>query len=57
MEENPLALTDHLGWTEEGLKLLVEIIRTPLTDVKRKILVSLITAEVHCRDILDYLVD
>jgi len=39
------------------LKLLVELIRNNLTPVKRKILVSLITAEVHCRDIVESLAD
>lgn len=53
MDENPLSLQDHLGYTEDGLKLLVELIRNPLTAIKRKILVSLITAEVHCRDIVE----
>jgi len=57
MEENPLSLQDHLSYTEDGLKLLVELIRNPLEPIKRKILVSLITAEVHCRDIVEKLAD
>lgn len=57
MDDNPLSLQDHLGYTEDGLKLLVELIRNPLDPIKRKILVSLITAEVHCRDVIEQLAD
>lgn len=55
IEENPLALQDTLVANKQQLSQLTELIRGKLTNIKRKILVSLITTDVHARDIVEQL--
>lgn len=57
MEENPFALSELLKQQQDDLKGLVDLIRQSITTIQRRILVSLITAEVHSRDILNELVN
>jgi dynein heavy chain, axonemal len=57
MEQNPFALSDYLGDLKQQLSQLTIHIQNPaLQNIKRKILVSLITTDVHARDIVENLV-
>ena len=55
MANDPYSLNDHLNGNKDQLKQLTELIRGELTDVKRRILVSLITTDIHGRDIVENL--
>jgi len=56
MDADPGALKDQYDQDCKTLNDLTEIIKNPnLASVKRKILVSLITVEVHNRDIVEKL--
>lgn len=55
-EEDATAISNLAKQLTEDLSRLVDLIRTPsITDVRRKILVSLITQEVHGRSIVEQL--
>ena len=56
MDENPLALQDQLVELKQQLSQLTDLIRGSLTSIKRKILVALITTDVHARDIVETLI-
>lgn len=56
MDADPSALKDQYDQDCKTLNDLTEIVKNPnLASVKRKILVSLITVEVHNRDIVEKL--
>lgn len=53
-EEDAFAINNLAKQLTEDLSRLVDLIRTPsITDVRRKILVSLITQEVHGRSVVE----
>lgn len=55
-ETNPGTLQD---WYEQNVKelgVLTELVRGKLTSIQRKIIVSLVTTDVHSRDIVENLV-
>ena len=54
-EGNPFAVRDHLLVLKQQLNELTALIRSDLTVIRRKILVALITQEVHQRDIVQKL--
>ncbi|KRX08296.1 P-loop containing nucleoside triphosphate hydrolase [Pseudocohnilembus persalinus] len=56
-EENKNAMSDHLEQTILQLGLLTEEVRGQLSSIMRKIIVALITADVHNRDIIQKLDD
>lgn len=57
-EEDSLAVSTLAKTLNEDLARLVDLIRNPtITDIKRKILVSLITQEVHGLSIVEQLAD
>lgn len=49
----PLEMRFHLEDIKEGLVELTTLIRGKLNSLERKILVALITTEVHGRDIIE----
>jgi dynein heavy chain, axonemal len=56
MDSNPFALQDLLAGLKLQLSQLTSHIQNPaLNQIKRKILVSLITTDVHARDIVETL--
>lgn len=57
MYANPFSLQDHLDSIELMLKDYTSLIRGDLKDIQRRILVSLITTDVHNRDIVKDLQD
>jgi dynein heavy chain len=52
---NPFSLEDWSGVNVKQLEDLTELVRGDLTELKRKVVVSLITVDVHARDIVDEL--
>lgn len=56
-ENNPFAVRDHLLVLKQQLNELTALIRSNLTVIRRKILVALITQEVHQRDIVQKLLE
>ncbi len=56
MIDNPFALTDWYQVNVMQLTQLIDLVRGNLDSVRRKIIVALITCDVHARDIVDSLV-
>jgi len=52
MDENPYALQDLLDINKTQLEQLTDLIRSNLPSLRRKILIALITTDVHGRDIV-----
>jgi dynein heavy chain len=52
---NPFSLEDWSVLNVKQLEDLTELVRGDLTELKRKVVVSLITVDVHARDIVDEL--
>ena len=57
MEENPESMDSWYASNNYQLEQLVDLVRGPLTDIQRKIIVALITTDVHGRDIIEMLRD
>lgn len=57
IDENPNILTEWVQNSNKALTSLVELVRTQLSDLKRKLVVSMITTSVHNRDVLTLLQD
>ncbi|OMJ74343.1 hypothetical protein SteCoe_26764 [Stentor coeruleus] len=55
MSENPNALDEWFSVNSSQLHNLVELVRGALTPLQRKVIVALITTDVHSRDIVDML--
>jgi len=55
MYDNPDALLDWYQRNLQQLSQLTELIKTDLTPIRRKIIVALITTDVHARDIIELL--
>ena len=55
MSDDPFTLKD---WYEENVKeinFLIDLVRGNLDSVRRKIIVALVTTDVHARDIIENL--
>ena len=57
MDESPSALQDYFDMNVQALAQLTDLIRGKLDPVKRMIIVALITADVHGRDIVEQLAE
>lgn len=55
MGENPLALEDWFNTNVTQIEVLTDLVRGELTDLKRRVIVALITVDVHARDIIEEL--
>ena len=55
LDDNPFAMEDHFLIMKQQLGQLTELIRGKLTPIQRRTLVSLITQDVHSRDIVEQL--
>jgi dynein heavy chain len=56
MVENPFALQDWYTVNVAQLTQLIDLVRGNLDSVRRKIIVALVTTDVHARDIVESLV-
>jgi dynein heavy chain len=56
MSDNPFALQDWLQVNIMQLTQLIELVRGNLDSIRRKIIVALVTTDVHARDIVENLV-
>ena len=56
MVDNPFALQDWLEVNVKQLSQLIELVRGNLDSIRRKIIVALVTTDVHARDIVENLV-
>jgi dynein heavy chain len=56
MQSNPFALQEWYETNETQLGQLTELVRGKLTSLQRKIIVALVTTDVHARDIVEGLV-
>ena len=56
MIDNPFSLQDWLQVNVMQLTQLIELVRGNLDSVRRKIIVALVTTDVHARDIVESLV-
>ncbi len=56
MASNPFALQEWYETNETQLGQLTELVRGKLTSLQRKIIVALVTTDVHARDIVEDLV-
>jgi dynein heavy chain len=56
MATNPFALQEWYEANETQLGQLTELVRGKLTSLQRKIIVALVTTDVHARDIVEGLV-
>ena len=52
---NPLALQDWLELNIQQIEQLTALVRGELSDILRRIIVALVTVDVHARDIIDEL--
>lgn len=57
MQGNPLALEDWYKQNVVQLEHLTELVRSDLTSLQRKVVVALVTTDVHARDIVEELKD
>lgn len=55
MASNPFALQEWYEQNEKQLEGLTELVRGKLDSLQRKIVVALVTTDVHARDIVDEL--
>lgn len=55
MIDNPFALQDFYQVNVVQLTQLIELVRGNLDPIRRKIIVALITCDVHARDIVESL--
>ena len=53
MQSNPFALQEWYEMNETQLAQLTELVRGKLTSLQRKIIVALVTTDVHARDIVE----
>jgi dynein heavy chain len=51
----PFALEDWLKTNVDQIEVLTDLVRGELSDLKRRAIVSLITVDVHARDIIEEL--
>ncbi len=56
MSSNPFSLQEWFDLNEAQLAQLTELVRGKLTSLQRKIIVALVTTDVHARDIVEGLV-
>jgi dynein heavy chain len=56
MSNNPFSLQEWYDMNETQLAQLTELVRGKLTSLQRKIIVALVTTDVHARDIIEDLV-
>jgi len=57
MISNPLALSDWLDDNNKQLKDLTKLVQGKLEDLQRKIIVALVTTDVHARDMIEQMKD
>ena len=57
MSSNLLALSDWLDDNNKQLKELTKLVQGKLEDLQRKIIVALVTTDVHARDIIEQMKD
>jgi dynein heavy chain len=53
MSVNPFSLQEWFEANEQQLATLTELVRGKLTNLQRKIIVALVTTDVHARDIVE----
>lgn len=53
MSNNPFSLQEWYDLNESQLAQLTELVRGKLTSLQRKIIVALVTTDVHARDIVE----
>ena len=53
MQENPFALQDFYNENVKEIGFLIDLVRGNLDSVRRKIIVALVTTDVHARDIIE----
>jgi dynein heavy chain len=56
MSNNPFSLQEWYDMNETQLGQLTELVRGNLSSLKRKIIVALVTTDVHARDIIEDLI-
>lgn len=56
MLDNPFALQDWLQVNVMQLNQLIDLVRGNLDPIRRKVIVALVTTDVHARDIVESLV-
>ena len=57
LEEKPNALAEWYRKVIENLKFLIELLKLPIPKIKRDMIITLITSEVHNRDVIHLLVE
>jgi dynein heavy chain len=57
MNSNPFALQEWSETNVSQLQQLTELVRGNLHDLQRKVIVALVTTDVHARDIIDEMRD
>ena len=55
MQDNPFALQDFYNDNVKEINFLIDLVRGNLDSVRRKIIVALVTTDVHARDIIESL--
>jgi len=55
MQEDPFALQDFYNDNVKEINFLIDLVRGNLDSVRRKIIVALVTTDVHARDIIESL--
>ncbi len=53
MQENPFAVQDFYNENVKEIGFLIDLVRGNLDSVRRKIIVALVTTDVHARDIIE----
>lgn len=55
MAANPFSLEDWFNINVTQIEVLTDLVRGELSDLKRRVVVALITVDVHARDIVEEL--
>jgi dynein heavy chain len=55
MQDDPFALQDFYNDNVKEINFLIDLVRGNLDSVRRKIIVALVTTDVHARDIIESL--
>ena len=55
MQFDPFALQDFYNENVKEINFLIDLVRGNLDSVRRKIIVALVTTDVHARDIIESL--
>lgn len=55
MSANPFSLDDWFNINVQQIEIMTDLFRGELSDLKRRVVVALITVDVHARDIIEEL--